>query len=231
MSSTTYASPVYRTIAALSDDLLTGPDRLQLRPITSTGSLGLQWDGVPGRAECIRLLFEYTGTPYEELKDNSTLMTRIVDPEIVGIPPNLWPPVLELPNGKWLGQTGVIMNYLSPKLGLAGYAKDDTDLDEDEKVFLSAKTSQLVFTALDLLVEVSAVDSRRPVHGLCIMSCSQAHNVHHPVSTNLYYEDQKAEALRAAEQFRASRLPKYMQHFQSVLETNPANKNKNGNGF
>jgi len=61
--------------------------------------------------------------------------------------------------------------------------------------------------------------------------CLQIHNVHHPVSVNLYYEDQKAEALRAAEQFRASRLPKFLQHFQSVLETNPANKDGKGDGF
>ena len=82
-------------------------------------------------------------------------MTRISDPVVAGTPPNLWPPVVELPNGKWLGQTGVIINYLSPKLGLAGYAKDDSDLDEDEKAFLNAKNTQLVLTALDMLVEVS----------------------------------------------------------------------------
>jgi len=166
------------------------------------------WDGVPGRGEYIRLVFEYAGTPYDEVKDNSTLMTRIVDPELVGIPPNLWPPALELPNGKWLSQTGVIVSYLSPKLGLAGYAKDDPDLDEDEKDFLNAKNTQLFLTVLDMMVEV--------------------HNVHHPISINLYYEDQKAEALRAAEQFRASRLPKFFKHFQSVLETNPTNKGGKG---
>jgi len=82
-------------------------------------------------------------------------MTRISNPEIVGTPPNLWPPVIELPNGKWLGQTGVIINYLSPKLGLAGYARDAPDLDEDEKAFLNAKNTQLVLTALDMAVEVS----------------------------------------------------------------------------
>ena len=81
-------------------------------------------------------------------------MTRIADPNKVGIPPNLWPPVLELPNGKWLGQTGVIVDYLSSKFGLAGYAKDDANLDEDEKAFLRAKSSQLFFTVLDMTVEV-----------------------------------------------------------------------------
>ena len=158
-------------------------------------------------------------------------MTRISDPEVAGTPPNLWPPVVELPNGKWLGQTGVIINYLSPKLGLAGYAKDDSDLDEDEKAFLNAKNTQLVLTALDMLVEVSVGYPGGPVHWLFIEPCLQAHNVHHPVSINLYYEDQKAEALRAAEQFRAVRLPKFLQHFQSVLETNPANKDGKGKGF
>lgn len=81
-------------------------------------------------------------------------MTRIASPEIAGIPQNLWPPALELPNGKWLSQSGVIISYLSPKLGLAGYAKDDKDLDEEEKAFLNAKNAQLVFTTLDLAVEV-----------------------------------------------------------------------------
>ena len=156
-------------------------------------------------------------------------MTRISDPEAVGIPPNLWPPAMELPNGKWLSQTGVLVNYLSPKLGLAGYAKDDTDLDEDEKAFSNAKNTQLFLTVLDMMVEVSVFYLFIPEDSSFIISCLQIHNVHHPVSINLYYEDQKAEALRAAEQFRASRLPKFLQHFQTVLETNPANRDGKGN--
>ena len=84
----TCSNPVYPAIAIRSTDW----------PITSTDSFGSQWGGITGRGEYIRLIFEYTGTPYDENKDNSTLMTRIADPEIVGIPPNLWPPALELPN-------------------------------------------------------------------------------------------------------------------------------------
>jgi glutathione S-transferase len=158
-------------------------------------------------------------------------MTRIIDPETVGIPPNLWPPALELPNGKWLSQTGVIVDYLSQKFGLAGYPKDGKDLDEEEKVFLSAKHAQVLFTILDLTVEVSVPDSRRLAYELLSELRLQVHNVHHPVSVNFHYEDQKAEASRAAEQLRASRLPKFFQHFQSVLETNPANKDRKGSGL
>lgn len=44
-----------------------------------------------------------------------------------------------------------------------------------------------------------------------------AHDVHHPVAGSLYYEDQKAEALRAAEAFRTARIPKYLAYFEAIL--------------
>lgn len=47
---------------------------------------------------------------------------------------------------------------------------------------------------------------------------AEAHNVHHPVSASLYYEDQKPEAARAAEAFRAQRLPKFLGYFEAVLK-------------
>ncbi len=46
---------------------------------------------------------------------------------------------------------------------------------------------------------------------------TEAHDVHHPVSNGAYYEDQKAEAARAAEYFRAERMPKYLAYFERVL--------------
>jgi glutathione S-transferase len=45
-----------------------------------------------------------------------------------------------------------------------------------------------------------------------------AHNVHHPISGGLYYRDQKAEALRAAEAYREERIPKFLGYFEAVLE-------------
>jgi glutathione S-transferase len=46
---------------------------------------------------------------------------------------------------------------------------------------------------------------------------SEAHNVHHPVGVSDYYEDQKAEAKRAAERFRGERIPKFLGYFEKVL--------------
>lgn len=62
-------------------------------------------------------------------------------------------------------------------------------------------THQLQLTMADFLVEI--------------------HDTHHPISANLYYEQQKPAAQRRAEDFRATRLPKYLGYFERVLERNP----------
>ena len=50
----------------------------------------------------------------------------------------------------------------------------------------------------------------------------EAHDAHHPVSSSLYYEDQKPEALRRASFFCRERMPKFMQWFERILVQNPA---------
>ena len=50
----------------------------------------------------------------------------------------------------------------------------------------------------------------------------EAHDVHHPVGKSLYYEDQKPESLRRAENFRTVRLPKFLGYFERLLKDNPA---------
>jgi len=51
---------------------------------------------------------------------------------------------------------------------------------------------------------------------------TEAHDTHHPVGAGLYYEDQKAEALRCAKEFCSARIPKFLQWFESILARNPA---------
>ena len=50
----------------------------------------------------------------------------------------------------------------------------------------------------------------------------EAHDVHHPISVNLYYEEQRREAQRRAEDFLRMRLPKFLGYFERVLERNRA---------
>jgi len=60
------------------------------------------------------------------------------------------------------------------------------------------KVNELVLTALDGL-------------------SNEVHDVHHPVATTLYYEDQKVEAKKKAEDYIANRLPKFLGYFERVL--------------
>jgi glutathione S-transferase len=57
---------------------------------------------------------------------------------------------------------------------------------------------QLQLTIADLVVEV--------------------HDTHHPIGSGLYYEEQKPESARRAEDFRAHRAPKFFRYFERVLE-------------
>jgi len=50
---------------------------------------------------------------------------------------------------------------------------------------------------------------------------AEAHDVHHPVGMGLYYEDQKEEAARRAQEFRTRRMKKYLGWFETVLDRAP----------
>jgi glutathione S-transferase len=45
----------------------------------------------------------------------------------------------------------------------------------------------------------------------------EVHDVHHPIGSGLYYEEQRRESKRRAADFHASRLPKYLDYFEGVL--------------
>ncbi|MBI2320266.1 MAG: glutathione S-transferase [Betaproteobacteria bacterium] len=49
---------------------------------------------------------------------------------------------------------------------------------------------------------------------------AEAHDAHHPISSALYYEDQKREARKRSADLLSSRLPKYLGYFERVLEAN-----------
>jgi glutathione S-transferase len=47
---------------------------------------------------------------------------------------------------------------------------------------------------------------------------AEVHNVHHPVELMAYYDEQKPEAKRAAAQFRAQRMPKFLGYFEEATK-------------
>jgi glutathione S-transferase len=46
---------------------------------------------------------------------------------------------------------------------------------------------------------------------------SEVHAVHHPISGALYYRDQMDAAFEAAQHFRGTRIPRYLDHFERAL--------------
>lgn len=150
------------------------------------------WPMLPGRGEFVRLAFEDAGTPYVDV-------AREPESDGGGIPA-----MRELLDG---GRDGALP--FAPPILVAGplviaqtanilhYLGPRLGLvPDDEASRLGALQLQLTIT--DFVAEV--------------------HDVHHPISVALYYEDQKEEAKRRAESFLEHRLPKFSSYFERVLE-------------
>jgi glutathione S-transferase len=55
---------------------------------------------------------------------------------------------------------------------------------------------------------------------------TEAHDMHHPIGSGLYYEEQQPEAARRARDFRKARLPKFLAWFEALLSRNPRNEGR-----
>ena len=60
---------------------------------------------------------------------------------------------------------------------------------------------------------------------------AEVHDTHHPVSSNLYYQDQRTEARRSAQAFLSERMPKYLAYFERVLAQSPKGRHLVGRSF
>ncbi|MCJ1305530.1 hypothetical protein MMC08_008344 [Hypocenomyce scalaris] len=158
--------------------------------------------GIPGRGEYIRLAFEAAGTPYTDVANDSrngysqvqkVMSLKTGDSD--GNPPIFAPPALRVPEEGKDGKTLLISQ--TPNILL--YLGPKLGLVPEDEVG-RLHVNQLTLTALDL--------------------SNEAHDVHHPVGVSLYYEDQKEEAIRKAQDVRENRLPKFLGHFEGVLKGN-----------
>ena len=157
----------------------------------------IYWPGLPGRGEHIRLAFEATGTPYTDVANGTDQGAKAVVSQISdkntgdeSNPPPLAPPILQHGDNILLSQTPNILAYLGPRLGLVPDIKED--------VVGLYHVNALALTALDGL-------------------SNEPHNVHHPIASGAYYEEQKDEALKKAADYRSVRLPKFLAYFERVL--------------
>ena len=146
---------------------------------------------IQGRGEFIRLAFEEAGAAYEDVARTADGMARM----------------MAIMNGAAKGHApfappflvdgDAVIGQTAAILFYLGPRLGLAPQDEVQRLWVH----QIMLTINDLVAE--------------------AHDTHHPIAGALYYEDQKPEALRRAENFRARRLPKYLGWFEKILALNP----------
>ena len=168
------------------------------KPAASTPAYELfYWPSIQGRGEFIRLAFEATETAYVDV-------ARRPRAEGGGVPA-----LMALLDGQ---DAHAPLPFAPPILRHGGVLLAHTALilhylgsrlglcPDDEAARFAAHQHQLTVT--DFLVE--------------------AHDTHHPIGVDLYYDDQKPESLRRAQNFVKHRMPKFLGHFERLLERNAA---------
>ncbi|KAK3378618.1 hypothetical protein B0H63DRAFT_525835 [Podospora didyma] len=157
----------------------------------------IYWPGLPGRGEHIRLVLEEAGAEYTDTAHLDGGIDEVLahidgkGPDNGINPPILAPPILK--HGDLLiNQTPNILLYLGKRLGLVPDPEDNPDG--------LYRVNELALTMLDGL-------------------SNEPHDCHHPIATGLYYEDQKEESKRKAEDYVKTRLPKFLSYFEKVLSS------------
>jgi len=164
------------------------------------------WPSIQGRGELVRLALEEAAAPYADV-------ARLTKKEGGGMAA-----MLALLKGKGLAK-GQLRPFAPPFLRSGRYL-----------VAQVANILQFLGPRLGLVPADEA--SRVEAHQLQLTVTdlfAEVHDTHHPVSTGLYYEDQKKEAKDNARNFLTERMPKFLGYFESVLVAN-ANANKKSKG-
>jgi glutathione S-transferase len=145
------------------------------------------WDGLPGRGEFVRLALEAAAIPYRERVREKGAGDDALMQDLQSARDH--PPFAP----PYLVAAGMILGQTANILLFLGEKHGLAPAEPAGRYWVH----QLQLTVADWLVE--------------------AHDVHHPISSGLYYEDQKEEAARRAEDFRQARLPKFLGYFERVL--------------
>lgn len=152
------------------------------------------WPGIPGRGEFVRLGLEQAGADYLDI-------ARTAGPqEVIKIVQRLLDVdgVLHRPfTAPYLKVGELLLGQSANILMYLGAHHGLAPQDEIGRLW----TNQLQLTIADVVDE--------------------AHDTHHPIASSLYYEDQRPEAERRAEDFRTHRIPKFLRYFERVLTDNP----------
>ncbi len=149
------------------------------------------WPTIQGRGEFVRLALEDAGAAYVDVARRPRGMEAMM--RAMQDPAMKQPPFAP----PFLRAGGLLIAQTPNILLYLGPRLGLAPKSEAGRLWIH----QLQLTIADWLVEV--------------------HDVHHPIGSGLYYEDQKREARRRAVDFRKNRLPKFLGYFETVLERDP----------
>jgi glutathione S-transferase len=153
------------------------------------------WPGIQGRGEFVRLALEAAGAPYVDVARERGA-GRGVKAMMSMLEGGAAPLTPFAP--PFLRDGAVVVSHVANILHYLGPKLGLAPKDEASRFFAHG----LQLTITDFVSEV--------------------HDTHHPISTDLYFEDQKEEAKARSTAFLQHRVPKYLGYFERVLNDNPA---------
>ncbi len=157
------------------------------------------WPEIQGRGEFVRLAFEEAGARYVDVARTPA---------------------------KRGGGVAAIQRLLAGGRGAKPFAPPIVKVGD---FVLSQTAAILQFLGPRLALVPASEQTRFEVHQhqLTVMDfVSEIHDTHHPISTSLYYEDQKREAKRRSAAFLEQRMPKFLGYFEGVLGANAKSRGR-----
>ena len=155
--------------------------------------------GIQGRGEFVRLALEEAGASYTDVArrpGGESAMLRLLD-------------------GKTVDSKSVSRPPFAPPFLKAG------------KLVIAQTANILLYLGARHGLAPAAEPGRLWAHQLQLTMADflgEIHDTHHPISGNLYYEDQRKESRRRAADFLKSRAPKFLGYFERVLAGNPSSR-------
>ena len=146
------------------------------------------WPEIQGRGEYVRLALEEAGADYVDVARHGTGEDRMI--ELMSKGRMATPP-------------------FAPPFLKAG------------KIWIAQTANILLYLGAREGLAPKAEAARLWAHELQLTISdfvAEIHDTHHPVGSGLYYEDQKKEAKRYAENFRKTRAPKFLGYFDQVIQ-------------
>ncbi len=149
------------------------------------------WPGIQGRGEFVRLALEETGAAYIDIAQRADAEEALM--AFMHRRHEIHPPFAP----PFLKDGAHVIGQTAAILAFLGARHGLAPQDPMQSLWVQ----QIQLTIADLV--------------------SEAHDAHHPLGAELYYEEQKPQARLRARYFREERIKKYLGWFERILSRNP----------